>query len=87
MAFKISYTLTVEFVAPGIGLGLNSAVQPQAFGAVQGPAISFFNATQPGTSTFTAADVTTLLNGMTTDLSAQMNANLTRIQNFGSGGN
>jgi hypothetical protein len=87
MAFKISYTLTVEYMQPGIGLGMNSINQPQAFGATQGPAISFFNTTQPGTATFTASDVTTLLTGMTTDLSAQMNANLTRIANFGSGGN
>jgi hypothetical protein len=40
----------------------------------------------PGGNQLASADITTLLTAMTTDLSTQMNAVLTRLQGFPSGG-
>ena len=48
--------------------------------------LSLFNAAGgKNTSTFLAADVTTLTNAMAADIAAQMTTNLTRIQNFSTG--
>lgn len=59
-------------------------------GLTNGPAqvLTFFDGVHPTSSTFLAADATTMLTAMATDLLAQMTttANLARIQAFASGG-
>ena len=91
MAYRIRYQLNVDWIPPGMGLGLNIAPSTFPGMVAAGPAqtLAFFNSDSgsypPNSNTFTAADVTNLLNSMTTDLSAQMNAVLTRVQNFSTG--
>lgn len=96
MAYRIRYQAWIDWVTPGMGLGI--AQQPQG-GPGMVPAgnaqtIGFFNSSglvgsteyPPTSTTFLSSDVTNLLNSMSSDLSTQMNAQLTRIQNFSSGG-
>ena len=92
MPFRLRYDVSVDFIAPGIGLG-QQGYAPGAVGAgPAGPAqtIEFFNsitnALPPITNTFLTGDVTTLTTAMAADISAQLNANLTRIQGFATGG-
>jgi hypothetical protein len=96
MPFRMRYTVSVDFVPPGLGLGITaSGSQPGAGGDVAaGPAqtIEFFNsltsALPPVTNTFLTGDVTTLTNAMAADIAAQLNvaAVLARIQAFATGG-
>jgi len=78
---------TIYWIGPGIGVmggGLAPVLPNAPAGGAQ--SIEFFN--QPGgyaSNTFLAADITALLAAMSTDLSAQMNAAITRIQNFSTG--
>lgn len=78
MPYKITYLVNVDWVPAGSNIRIGNTKQfaKTSAGAVQ-------------TQTFTASDITTLLNQMTTDLSAQMGASavLTQIQGWASGGN
>ena len=90
MAYGLVYKARVFWVPAGLGLGMSSASGP---GLTGNPAqsLDFFNSQNatypPNTSTFLAADVTTLTNAMAADIAAQMNiaATLARVQNFSTG--
>jgi len=90
MAYRIRYSVNVDWIPPGLGLGIayQTAVgSPQPAG---GPAqtLEFVNSSIPTSTTFTASDITSLLSTMSTDISTQMNvaATLARVQGFASGG-
>jgi hypothetical protein len=88
MSYRIRYQLSVDWVPPGLGLGMNN---PTGHGEVGGPAqtLTFFGspgASVPNSTTFLSSDVTNLLASMSTDLSTQMNAQLARVQGFSTGG-
>ena len=87
MAYRVTAQLQVNWVGPGLGpMGGQLAVPlPQApAGGAQ--TLEFVNQAGGYNSlTFLAADITNLLAALTTDMSAQMNAQITRIQNFSTG--
>ena len=89
MAYRLRYIVNVDWVSPGIGLGQGQYVNNPGI-AVGAPTnaqtLAFVDAATPYSTTFTATDVTNLLSALTTDISAQMNAQLTRVQGFSSGG-
>ena len=90
MAFRIRYTVSIDWVGPGMGpmsgaLAPNAGPSPGAGGA---QTIEFQNIPVGGTvtNTFLAADITTLTNAMAADCSTQMNAAIARVQAFSTGG-
>ena len=90
MTYRLRWQIAVDWVPPGMGLGLNNLAGP---GEVGGPAqtLTIFGSQgslTPTSTTFLAADVTTLLAAISTDASAQFNvpATLARVQGFSSGG-
>ncbi len=90
MAYRLRYSVLVDWVPPGMGLGINyqtTQIGPQPAG---GPAqtLEFVNSAVPVSSTFTSSDITSLLSTLTTDISAQMNAaaTLARVQGFATAG-
>jgi hypothetical protein len=97
VAYRLRYQAWVDWVTPGMGLGIAASPTggPGMVPAGNAQTIAFFNGegnasgtTLPPTSTtFTDADVATLTNAMAADLLAQMEvpAVLTRIQNFSTG--
>ena len=94
MAYRIRYQAFIDWVTPGMGLGIASSPLPA--GAGMTPAgncqtIGFFDTSNgstlpPNSGTFTSTDITNLLNSMSTDLSTQMNAQIARIQGFSTAG-
>lgn len=94
MAYRLRYQAWVDWVTPGIGLGIAASPQggPGMVPAGNAQTIGFFNSDNstypPNSTTFTSADVTNLTNAMAADLAAQMDvaAILARIQAFSSGG-
>ena len=96
MAYRLRYQAWIDWVTPGMGLGIAASPQsgPGMVPAGNAQTIAFFNSEgqvsgvtyPPNSTTFTSSDVTTLTNNMASDLSTQMNAVLTRVQNFSSGG-
>lgn len=90
MAYRLRYTVSVEWEPPGRGLGmaLQEGAGPGPTGG-QAQVLTFFDANPPpNSSTFLAADVTALTNAMAADIAAQMSVAsvLTRVQNFATGG-
>ena len=96
MAYRLRYQIWVDYVPPGVGLGLQavSNSNPGANTAGAQQTISFFNSDPggsvqlpPTSNTFTTTDVTNLLASMSADLTAQLEvpAVLARIQNFSTG--
>lgn len=93
MAYRLTYSASVEWVAPGTG----SLSNPQGPNSPGGNAQTLYFTNSigetpiggvslpPTSTTFLAADLSTLLTNMQTDLSTQMTAQLTRIQNFSTG--
>lgn len=99
MAWRLRAEIWLDFVPAGIGpmSGQLSPLSGQIGGAGPSQTLEFFNTgvgeTVPGTGAATAgnnalagADITTLLTALTTDMSAQMNASLGRLNGFLSGG-
>lgn len=96
MAYRIRYQAWIDYVAPGTGLGIASSPQggPGMVPAGNAQTLGFFNTSgvsgttdyPPTSSTFTSTDITNLLTSMTNDLSAQMNAQISRVQGFATGG-
>ena len=87
MAYRLVVQATVYWVGPGIGV-MGGGLAPALPNAPAGGAQSIEFGSQPGgysSNTFLTGDVTALLAAMSVDLSAQMNAALTRIQNFSTG--
>jgi len=87
MAYRIAYQVQVYWVGPGIGV-MGGGLAPSLPNAPAGGAQSIeFTNVQGGqnSNTFLAADITTLTNAMAADIAAQMNASITRIQNFSTG--
>ena len=92
MAYRLTYGVNVEWVPPGMGpldnpLGPNQAggnaqtlYFPNSNGQVSG--VNY----PPTSTTFLAADITALVASMTTDITAQLTAALSRVQGFASGG-
>ena len=94
MAYRLRYQAWVDYVPAGVGLGLQAVTNsnPGANTAGNQQTIAFFNTDTggssqlpPTSSTFTSTDVTNLTAAMQADLAAQMNAVLTRVQNFSTG--
>jgi hypothetical protein len=87
MAYRLRYEAIIDWVGPGMGpMSGNSAPQVGMAPAGGAQSLAFFNA-QGGqnSGTFTSSDITTLLASMSSDLSTQMNAAITRVQGFASG--
>jgi hypothetical protein len=87
MAYRLVVQATVYWVGPGLGV-MGGGLAPSLPNAPAGGAQSIeFDNQQGGymAPTFTSTDITNLLALMSTDLSAQMNAQITRIQNFSTG--
>ena len=89
MAYRMRWQLSIDWVAPGMGLGQNNLAGPGEVGG-NAQTLTIFNsqgASTPTSSTFLAADITALLATLSTDASAQLNAaaTLARIQNFSTG--
>jgi len=94
MAWRIRYQAWIDQIPPGIG-PMSGQLSPLGGGVGgSGPSqtLAFFDQVSPmiagsGTGTaLQAADITSLLTSMTTDLSTQMNANLGRLNGFLTGG-
>jgi hypothetical protein len=97
MAYRIRYFAAIDWVTPGMGLGLAAGpAGPGPVPAGNAQTIAFFNSDgvvngttyPPNSTTFLSSDVTNLTNSMAADLAAQMStaANLARIQGFSTGG-
>jgi len=87
MAYRIRYSVNVDWVGEGVGpMTGNTAVALGSSPAGGAQTLQFQNAAGGQNSkTFTGADITTLTNAMAADMAAQMNAAITRIQNFSTG--
>ncbi len=84
--FRARYTLWIDYV-DSAGLGMNATnVVGQTFGAGQGQTLQFNQSICPGSGTFTAADVNSILAQVQTDLTTQLTAAIPRVANFTSGG-
>ena len=97
MAFRIRYQLNIDWLAPGIGPmdGKFSPLSAAQGNADSAQTLNFSNAVggqvTPGLGTggaLTAAEITTILTAMQTDLSNQLNAaaTLARINTWPTGG-
>ena len=87
MAYRVTAQLQVNWVGPGLG-PMGGQLAPSLPNAPAGGAQTLEFINQQGgynSLTFTAGDITTLLAALTTDMSAQMNAAIARIQAFSSG--
>jgi hypothetical protein len=93
MAFKIRYTMNIDFVGPGAGPmeglgptagqmlpGGGSTGQTKAF--VTNPAIIPIAIGAGAGNTLTGGDVTNLTNAMAADMAAQLNAALSVVNNW-----
>ena len=87
MPYRIRYDLNVDYVVPGIGLGMGAVVEAGIPGGGQGSKLTFYftNTVDPGSNTFTNADVANLLTAMYNDLLAQLEVTAVqqKIQNAG----
>ena len=95
MAYRLRYTVAVDWIAPGIGaMGGSPAVLAGELGSSGTGQTLEINASAntaniQGTGTggaLASADVTTLTNAMAADVAAQMNAILARLAGFATGG-
>jgi hypothetical protein len=100
MPYRLRYTVSIDWIGAGAGpmeAELPSAGQMLQGGGASGQSKTFVTnpATIPtvlgtGAGTFPATqlasgDITTLLTALTTDISAQMNANIGTMQGWASG--
>lgn len=86
MAWVLRYGFNVSWVGPdGVGMTASPTLQG-ATGSVNGQRLAFFNSGAPASATFTTTDITNMVNTMSADVSAQLNANIARIAGFSSGG-
>ena len=85
MPYRLRYSVYVDYVPAGVGLGMNEQDMPGEAWSIGGggQVFGFYQLVQPTSNTFTNTDVTNLLSAMTTDLTAQMevSATQTKIQN------
>jgi len=95
MAYRLRYSVAVDWIAPGLGpMGGAAAVLAGELGSSGTGQTLEFNASAntaniQGTGTggaLATADVTALTNAMAADIAAQMNAILTRLAGFATGG-
>ncbi len=87
MAYRITAQVQVNWIGPGLG-PMGGQLAPVLPVAPAGGAQTIEFSNQVGgynSLTFTAQDITNLLALLSTDMSAQMNANIARIQNFSTG--
>ena len=94
MAYRLRYQFWVDWVPPGMGPLLSQPTQPGPVPAGNAQTLSFFDSGQgpiTGTTdtltstTFLAADISTLTIAAQNDMSNQLTAAITRIQNFSGG--
>lgn len=94
MAYRLRYQFWVDWVPPGMGPLVSQPTQPGPVVAGNAQTLSFFDAGQgpiAGTTdtltstTFLAADITNLTTAAQNDMSNQLTAAITRIQNFSTG--
>ena len=95
MAYRLTYQFEISWVAPGVG-GQSTPPYPGAAASGAGQTLTVDNAvggqSVQGAGTggaITAAGITTLLAGVSADISGQLNspANLALMQSWPSGGN
>lgn len=87
MGYRLRYQAWVDWVPAGVNPGSTPLAGPGMPGG-NAQTIGFFQNPVSGqySSTFLTGDITTLTNAMASDMSTQLNAAITRIQNFSSGG-
>lgn len=96
MAYRIRYQLTIDWLPPGVG-PMSAPVTPMqdGQGGAGGAQSLNFSNTQSGAlvaagsgtgGALAAGDVTTLLSAMSTDLTTQLNAQLSRLGLWPTGG-
>jgi hypothetical protein len=84
--YRARYVLWIDYT-DSQGLGTNSVNQSgQTFGSSLGPTLQMNQSICPGSGTFLAADIASIMAQINVDLTAQLTANQARIQNFASGG-
>lgn len=84
--YRARYVLWIDYT-DSQGLGMNSTnVSGQTFGPALGPTMQMNQSICPGSATFLSGDISSIMAQINTDLTAQMTANATRIQNFATGG-
>lgn len=98
MAYRLRYSVNIDFVAGGQGpmSGLPAAVSPGGGAGtltlefsqspVTGPIVAGAGTTYPGGNALAAGDITTLTNAMAADIAAQLTAQLARLQQWPQGG-
>jgi hypothetical protein len=92
MAYRMTYSVQVIWVGPGLGPMGGALAPPLPQGPAGGAQVlelqNTANFAGLTTNTFLTADVTTLTNAMAADIAAQCNvaATLARIQAFSTGG-
>jgi hypothetical protein len=87
MAYRLVYQAWIDWVGPGTGPQAGNLAPPLPMGGRGGAQTLEFSNAQGGqnTATITSGTITTITNAMAADIAAQMNANITRIQNFSTG--
>lgn len=87
MAYRVTYQVNVDWVGPGLGPMSGNLAPALPQGGRGGAQTLEFQNAQGGQNslTFLSADITNLTNAMAADIAAQMNASITRIQNFSTG--
>jgi hypothetical protein len=86
MAYVLRYSWQVQEVGPN-GNGMNAAVGIQgAVGPPNGQRLAFFQDGSPASQTFTSTDIANMVAAVAADMTAQLTAQIARIQGFASGG-
>jgi hypothetical protein len=87
MAYRLTYSVNIDYVGPGTGVQ-GGSVAPALPQGGRGGAQTFQMSNAQGgqnTNTLTSGTITTITNAMATDIAAQLNASLARLQGFASG--
>lgn len=87
MAYRVSYQVNVDWVAPGVGPMSGNLATALPQGGRGGAQTLEFSNPQGGlnANTFTGADITALTNAVAAALVTQFTASQTRIQGFATG--
>jgi hypothetical protein len=87
MAYRLVYQAWIDWVGPGTGVMSGNVAPALPMGGRGGAQTLEMSNAQGGqnTNTITSGTITTITNAMAADIAAQMNAQITRIQNFSTG--
>jgi hypothetical protein len=88
MPYRVTYQCNVDWVGAGEGVMSGNVAPALPQGGRGGFQTKEFSNKQGGqtSTTFVAADITALTNGIAADLAAQFTASSAQIQGFASGG-